>query len=361
MFSRSTPIIESNADREGPLWHMTHIALPSDSDAVRRFAGVYHPTTRVLTVLELLQARGRLSGPELAERLEVDLRTVRRYVTMLQDLGIPVEAERGRHGGYRLRPGFRMPPLLFTDDEALAVTLGLLAARRLGMVAAATTVEGALAKLERVLPPDVRERVAAVQQTLTVDPARAAVPSPTATVLALGEAVHQHRRVQLSYTSGQGEATERLVDPYGLVHVVGRWYAPGYCHLRHDLRLFRLDRILAITVLEESFEPPVGFDPLSFTQAALAAAPNVWHVEAVLDTSLEEARACVLSHEAMLERSDEGVVLRLNCECLDSAARYLVRLNCRFLVRQPAELRSVLRGLAAELAEAGAETVFHVA
>ena len=94
---------------------------------------MYHPTTRVLTVLELLQARGRLTGRELAERLEVDLRTVRRYVTMLQDLGIPVEAERGRHGGYRLRPGFRLPPLLFTDDEALAIMLGLLAARRLGL------------------------------------------------------------------------------------------------------------------------------------------------------------------------------------------------------------------------------------
>src|SRR3990170_4068749 len=102
-------------------------------------AGVYHPTTRVLTVLELLQARGRLSGPEIAERLEVDLRTVRRYVTMLQDLGIPVEAERGRHGGYRLRPGFRMPPLVFTDEEALAVMLGLLAARQLGLATTAST------------------------------------------------------------------------------------------------------------------------------------------------------------------------------------------------------------------------------
>ncbi len=87
---------------------------------------MYHPTTRVLTVLELLQSRQQLSGAELASRLEVDRRTVRRYVTMLQDLGIPVEGERGRHGGYRLRPGFKLPPLMFTEDEALALTLGLL-------------------------------------------------------------------------------------------------------------------------------------------------------------------------------------------------------------------------------------------
>ncbi len=91
---------------------------------------VYRPTARVLTVLELLQARGRMTGAALAERLEVDVRTVRKYVETLQDLGIPVEAERGRYGGYRLRPGFKLPPLMLNDDEALAITLGLLAARR---------------------------------------------------------------------------------------------------------------------------------------------------------------------------------------------------------------------------------------
>src|SRR5918997_6080580 len=90
---------------------------------------MYHPTTRVLTVLELLQSRGRITGPELAERLEVNIRTARRYITMLQDLGMPIEAERGRYGAYRLRPGFKLPPLMFTEDEALALTLSLLAAR----------------------------------------------------------------------------------------------------------------------------------------------------------------------------------------------------------------------------------------
>src|SRR5688500_18207053 len=103
---------------------------------------MYNPTTRVLTVLELLQARGELGGQELAERLEVDRRTVRRYVTMLRDLGIPVEATPGRGGGYRLQPGFKLPPLMFTDEEALAVALGLLAARRLGFTASAPAVEG---------------------------------------------------------------------------------------------------------------------------------------------------------------------------------------------------------------------------
>ncbi|MDQ3327603.1 MAG: HTH domain-containing protein, partial [Chloroflexota bacterium] len=111
---------------------------------------MYHPTARVLAVLELLQSHGRMTGAELARRLEVHVRTARRYVETLQDLGIPVEAERGRYGAYRLRPGYKLPPLMFSEDEVLALTLGLLAARKLGLAAAAPAVEGTLAKVERV-------------------------------------------------------------------------------------------------------------------------------------------------------------------------------------------------------------------
>src|SRR6266702_1618061 len=130
---------------------------------------MYFPTTRVLTVLELLQSHARLSGPELAERLEVNTRTVRRYITMLQDLGIPVEAERGRYGTYRLRPGFKLPPLMFTEEEALALTLGLLAARKLGLGVAGPAVESAADKVERVFPATLGDRVQAVQETLVFD------------------------------------------------------------------------------------------------------------------------------------------------------------------------------------------------
>src|SRR6267154_2591198 len=145
---------------------------------------MYHPTTRVLTVLELLQAHRQMSGPKLAERLEVDVRSVRRYIVMLQDLGIPIEAERGRYGTYRLLRGFKMPPMMFTEDEALALTLGLLAARRLGMTIAAPAVEGALAKIDRVLPESLRERVQALQETLVLD-----VVSPERSLSAPGSAV----------------------------------------------------------------------------------------------------------------------------------------------------------------------------
>ena len=134
--------------------------------------------------------------------------------------------------------------------------------------------------------------------------------------------------------------------------MVSRWYAPGFCHLRADLRLFRLDRVRGADVLDVPFERPVDFDPRAFVQAALAVAPSAWHIEALLETSLQEARRVVPLHEATLEPAGEGVIIRLNVECLEEAARYLIQLGCPFLVKQPEELRAVLRGLAAEIARA---------
>src|SRR6266567_3728552 len=131
---------------------------------------MYHPTSRVLTVLELLQSRPSISGPELAARLEMDVRTVRRYITHLQDVGIPVEATIGRHGGYRLRPGFKLPPLPFTEEEATAIILGLLASSWLEIGQSSLAIEGALAKVSRVLPLRARERLQAVTSHLILFP-----------------------------------------------------------------------------------------------------------------------------------------------------------------------------------------------
>jgi predicted DNA-binding transcriptional regulator YafY len=149
---------------------------------------VSHPTIRVLAMLELLQGRRQLSGAELAAGLGVDQRTVRRYALRLADLGIPVTAERGRYGGYRLLPGYRLPPLMLTDDEAAAVVIGLLAAERLGQPVVGVTT--ALAKIQRVLPAALSERVAALRQTLgfTHHQRRPAVAADTGTVLTLAQA-----------------------------------------------------------------------------------------------------------------------------------------------------------------------------
>jgi predicted DNA-binding transcriptional regulator YafY len=300
-------------------------------------------------VLELLQVHHRLSGPELAERLEVDLRTVRRYVTMLQDLGIPIEAERGRYGGYRLRGGYRLPPLMLTDDEAFAVTMGLLAVRRLGLAVEAAAVEGALAKVERVLPAAIRERVSSVQATLMTDfSARSEMPA-TANVLTLSAAAAAHHRVWITHLSGQGVETERMVEPYGIVYLNGLWYLPAYCHLRQDLRVFRLDRITSLTPTTEAFAPPVNFNSLDFVRQSLAEIPGLWRVEVLLATTIDDAKRRVPLHLATVEESPDGVILRQSAEGLEEIARQLIWLGIPFTVRQPEELRDVLRTLAAEV------------
>jgi predicted DNA-binding transcriptional regulator YafY len=307
---------------------------------------MYHPTTRVLTVLELLQSRERLSGPELAARLEVNARTARRYITMLQDMGIPIEAERGRYGAYRLRPGFRLPPLMFSDDEALVVTLGLLAARRLGLAADAPAVEGALAKIERVLPPALRERLQAVQAALVLDLARAEVSPSADLVVELSAAAQAGRRVWMRYSNDRGDETARTFDPYGIVFRQGRWYVVGHCHLRGALRLFRLDRVAELRPIDESFARPEGFDAAAFVVQSLATIPNTWEVEVLLLAPIAEARRRLSPIFGTLEESEAGVLLRAQGDHLSWMARELVAAGLPLRVIRPDALRDELRALA---------------
>jgi predicted DNA-binding transcriptional regulator YafY len=310
---------------------------------------MYFPTTRVLTVLELLQSRSKMSGPELAERLEVDTRTVRRYITMLQDLGIPVEAERGRYGSYRLRPGFKLPPLMFTDDEALALSLGLLAARKIGLGGAAPAVEGALAKIERVLPLTLRERVQGLQETLIFDMATSGTPPRSEIVSVLSTAAQQERIVELYYRSYNGEITERAFDPYGLVYRSGFWYTVGYCHLRADLRTFRLDRIQDVELHSETFTRPQDFDCLEHVLRSIPNTPASWFIDVLLKTTLAEAQQRVPPAMAVLEQESEGVSFRCYVDNLDWVAYVLAGLSYALVIRQPTELRDAMRRLAQDI------------
>ncbi len=310
---------------------------------------MYFPATRVLTVLELLQSRQRISGPELATRLEVDTRTVRRYITMLQDLGVPVEAERGRYGSYRLRPGFKLPPLMFTDDEALALTLGLLAARKMGLTVAAPAVEGALAKVERVLPATLRQRVQAVQETLVFDFTPSSTVPNNEVVVTLCAAAQQGKRVWMRYRNWDAsEETERAVDPYGLVYRSGFWYMVAYCHLRTELRTFRLDRIVNTEMREESFTRPSNFDSLAHVLQSIPNTPATWLIDVLLETTLEHAKRVVPPALAILEECNEGVTFRCYVHDLNWMAYVLLGLGCPLIVRQPPELRDALRRLAQE-------------
>jgi predicted DNA-binding transcriptional regulator YafY len=303
---------------------------------------MYHPTTRVLALLELLQTHGRMSGAELAARLGVDRRTLRRYVGKLEDIGVPITAERGRAGGYALMPGFKLPPMMFTEDEALALSLGLLAARGLGLAEAAPAVTSAQAKLERIMPDPIRQRVRAIGETVSLDAARSIAPSDNRPLAVLTGAAQARRRVLLRYRNQGDQASTRRFDPFGVAFRHGRWYAVGMCHLREDIRSFRLDRIVDADILPETFERPPGFDAMAHLVQAIATLPRAFAIEVLLKTDLASARAQLFPEAGVFEETADGVVIHNQSDELDWFARQLAAMPFEFEIRSPPQLREAV-------------------
>ncbi|MEV0281639.1 transcriptional regulator [Streptomyces sp. NPDC050610] len=336
------------------------------------------PIARVLTLLELLQSGGVRTVSELADRLSVDERTVRRYAEHLIDLDVPVESVRGRYGGYRLAPGYRLPPLMLTDDEALAVLLGLVAGRRSGLTAAAATAsETATAKIRRVLPARLSRRLDAVLGSLafTEPPGGAVAPEP-AVLLPIADAVHHHRPVSIRYTAGDGRRSERTLRPYGVVAHSGKWYVTAADRSTDEDRTFRLDRITDVRVLPGSFEPPADADPAQRLLTSLATAPYRHEVTLRIQGTAEQIHARLPASVAIVEElppSEAEAVMELppseaappeaappgdgpwcraelRVERLDWLPAVLASLDRPFVIERPDELRGLVGAFAERLA-----------
>ena len=301
---------------------------------------MYHPTSRVLTVLELIQSRPSITGPELAERLEMDVRTVRRYITHLQDVGIPVEANIGRYGGYRLRPGFKLPPLIFTEEEATAIMLGLLASTWLEIGQSAVAIEGALAKVSRVLPLRARERLEAVTSHLVLFPHNQQARPAASLLIDLSGAIHASQRIEIDYRSLHNEVTHRKVEPYGITGWKGHWYLGGYCCLRQDYRSFRLDRIQQVQILSETFEKAENFDFEAYVKEQYNTAGM--HMEVEFQGELSAVQQKIPTLYGTLTETPTGVLLQEQYDDVESMARYLMSLNLPFVIHHPPELREAL-------------------
>jgi predicted DNA-binding transcriptional regulator YafY len=308
-------------------------------------------TTRVLAVLELLQTHGRISGAELARRLEVDGRTLRRYIAALEELGIPITSERGRYGAYMLVAGFKLPPMMFNEDEALALSVGLLAARSLGLAEGASAVASAQAKLERVMPAKLKHRVRAVDETVTLDLTRSAPPGSNRALTVLSAAAQGEQRVHMRYRSSKGEGSERDFDPYGLLYRNGCWYVSGHCHLRKGLRSFRLDRVEDVEMREARFTRPTDFDAGAHLDFSIATLPRATPVEVLLKTDLKTAMLELGEHIGLYEPDAQGVVFKTNTDGIEWMARQLAKLSFHFEIRRPASLAEALRTHARRLAE----------
>ncbi len=309
------------------------------------------PTARVLALLELLQSGGQRTVGDLAARLGVDERTVRRYAEHLADLGIPVRAQRGRYGGYRLAPGYKLPPLMLTDDEAVAVVLGLRTAERAGLATTdAAATSSALAKVSRVLPRALGQRLDSLLSTAQfTTPARSSVPTGADTLLALASAARAQRGVEIAYTAWDGRRSRRELDVYGLVFHSGRWYVTGHDRGRDAVRTFRLDRIASVTPGERPFAVPVDFDATAQVVSGIAAVGWEHEVAVVLRTSLADARERLPPSVGRLSEHADGVLLQTRAEHLDGMACMLAGLGWDFEVLAPDALRAEVRSLADRL------------
>lgn len=315
---------------------------------------MYHPTTRVLAVLELLQTHGQMSGAEISARLAIDARTVRRYIVTLQDIGIPVTTRRGRDGGYALMAGFKLPPMMFTDDEAMALSVGLLAARGLALSEAVPAAASAQAKLERIMPAELKRRVRAVSQTVRLDlagavPAGQRAASANQALAVLSSAALAQQRVLLHYRGADGATSEREVDPYGLAMRSGCWYLVAMCRLRGAIRSFRLDRIASAVPRPASFARPAGFDVLDYLRESMASMPRTHAVEVVFKTDLETARRHFCDEIGRFEQGEEGVRLHSQADDLDWLARQLCAAPFDAEIVTPDALRASVAALARRL------------
>ncbi len=301
------------------------------------------PLSRVLALLEILQTGGTHSAATLADRLGVDERTARRYVQHLIDLDVPVRAVRGRYGGFRLAPGYRMPPLMLTDEEALAILLGLMAGRASGAIPApAAATESAAAKVRRVLPQQLATRLDRL--ALSFAAPRRTESDSLGHLGLLAEAAGARRAVRIEYR----DSGERTIHPYGVVAHGGHWYVTGADSASGEDRTFRLDRIRAASLLTETFETVAQSDLLT----VLAESPRRHAVSVRVQATADHLDRRVPRGLATVESLDDGTWfrVRLQVEELDWVPSLLAWIDRPFVIEQPAALNDHVRALADRLA-----------
>lgn len=273
---------------------------------------------RLLAIIDYLRGRDHTTTALLAAHLGVSERTVRRDLARLRALDIPVETEPGRLGGVRLKRGALLPALRFTDDEALVLALGLRWARLAGDVRFADAADSAFRRLEHVLSGELGGRVAAALEALNLEqpPAWNLGQISSDTLLTLLNAAQHRERLHIRYRTAQGQGSDRQLDPYGVVHLVGSWYVAGHCHLRQDLRTFRVDRLQVLERCEETFDVPADFDALETVGRSLAqmASPESVTCRLWVRATVEEVRMWLPRYRASLEQQEDGVLIRLRAE-----------------------------------------------
>lgn len=305
-------------------------------------------SARLLALLSLLQTRREWSGRELAERLDITTRTVRRDIDKLRELGYPVDANVGARGGYRLGAGAEMPPLLLDDQEVLAVALGLDAVTTGAVADMAEASAGALAKLRQVMPSRLQHRLDALRiEAIPREAPASAVPAERLTEIAT--ACHRHERLRFDYRRNDGEESRREVEPYRLVRNGNRWYLVGFDLARADWRSFRVDRMEPKIPTGPRFtqrEPPEG-GAAAFVARGLGALQQRATARVRIDLPLDEVASMIHQSWGTLESGDEHTCeVTVYSTSMTSIARWMHAFGADFAVLEPDELRVELAAVA---------------
>ena len=310
------------------------------------------PANRLLTLILLLQNHPNQKAADLAARLGVSARTLHRYIEMLDEMGIPVYTERGPYGGFSLVRGYRMPPLIFNPEEAVAVCLGTSLVGEMWGQLYQDAARDALVKLDNVLPDEQRDEVAWARRSLVaMGLHRPALDARAAVVEKLRRAIRELRRVEMVYQSASApESGTRRLDPYALALHGGWWYVVGFCHIRQEVRTFRIDRIQETTLLGENFRPPENFNAREFMMRTLPGQPQV---QARLRFRPEAAQIARLNRsywDELAEQPDGSVEVIMSSPDLNWAASNTLAYGPGVEVLDPPELRQLVRNWAQAIA-----------
>ncbi len=307
------------------------------------------PTARALRTLEILRGRPGVTADDLARRLDVTERAARRYIAILREAGIPVESVRGPYGGYRLGPGTKLPPVVFTQDEALGLVMAVLDGQP-AATGGEDLVGAALGKVIRALPDDVGREAAALREHAAATPVRQSVRPDPSTTSALVAAVGARRRVVVTYRSESGREWEAEVDPWAVVVRHGRWYLLCHSHQARAVRTYRIDRIRAVEQTTHGFLPPEGLDPVAALEENLGVGWE-YDTRVVFDLPLAEVAPWIPQTMGRLTPKEHGCVLEGSTSNPTMyASEWLARLPLPFRVEEGPELREAVATVAARLA-----------
>jgi predicted DNA-binding transcriptional regulator YafY len=304
-------------------------------------------SSRTLRLLSLLQTHRYWPGGDLADRLGVSVRTLRRDVDRLRELGYPVQAQRGVDGGYQLAAGAALPPLVVDDEEAVALAIGLHAAAQGAIDGIAESSVRALTKVVQVMPARLRRRVEALR-TMTVPagwgaPAQTGIEPDVLTTVALS--CRDSERLRFSYTAAGGARTNRQVEPHRLVCLGRRWYLVAYDLTRHDWRSFRLDRLTGPQPTGTRFRPRdlPATDAAEFVRTSLTNLPRPYRVEVLIDAPAATVRDRIGRWATIDEVDPQRCRIHMSADSLDWPTLALGTLDSTFHIVHPPELLTQVR------------------